>query len=181
MAQPSIVERRPRKRIYQGDPLTEAPPPEVTAIIERHVGQRDSLITVLQELQAVFGYLPERPLKHLSRGLGIPLSRIYGVATFYNQFRLTPPGKHLVRTCRGTACHVGGSPAILEAMKNHLGVGEEQTTADGLFTLQTVACMGCCSLAPVMTVTDATFGRMTPEAAVAALEKIRATAQPAGA
>ena len=173
MAQPATAERRPRKHVYQGDPLAEPPPPQVAEIIQRYQGKRDSLITVLQEVQGAFGYLPERPLRYLARGLGIPLSRVYGVATFYNQFRFSPPGKYVIRVCRGTACHVSQSPAILAAMSEHLGIGEDQTTPDGLFTLQTVACMGCCSLAPVITVNDATFGRMTPESAVGTLGKIR--------
>lgn len=173
MAQPAIAEKRPRKHVYQADTLAEPPPPKVAEIIQRHAGKRDALITVLQEIQAAFGYLPERPLRYVARGLGIPLSRIYGVATFYNQFRFDSPGKYVVRTCRGTACHVSHSPLILAALKEHLGVGEDQTTSDGVFTLQTVACMGCCSLAPVIAVNDTTFGRMTPESAIETLEKIR--------
>ncbi len=173
MAQSVVSEKRPRKHVYQADPLGEPPPPKVAEIIERHIGQRDALITVLQELQEAFGYLAERHLRYVSQGLGIPLSRIYGVATFYNQFRFSAPGKYVVRVCRGTACHVSHSPAILVALKAHLGIGEDQTTADGVFTLQTVACMGCCSLAPVITVGDTTFGRMTPESAVETLERVR--------
>jgi NADH-quinone oxidoreductase subunit E len=153
--------------------LAEPPPPEVAEIIARHADRRDGLITVLQEIQALFGYLPERHLRHAARGLAVPLSRVYGVATFYNQFRFSPSGKYVLRTCRGTACHVSGSPAILAALKTHLGIGEDQTTPDGLITLQTVSCMGCCSLAPVITVDDATFGRMTPETAIETVERIR--------
>lgn len=174
MATPIDTGRRLRKHVYQGDPLAEPPPPKLAEIIQRHVGKRDALIAALQEIQAAFGYLPERHLRHVAFGLGIPLSRIYGVATFYNQFRFDAPGKHVVQVCRGTACHVSRSPAILAALKEHLGIGEEQTTPDGVFTLQTVACMGCCSLAPVMCVDDTTFGRMTPESAIEALEKVRA-------
>ncbi len=173
MAESAVAEKRPRKHIYLADPLAEAPPPKVAEIIQRHVGKRDALITALQDVQAAYGYLPERPLRYLARGLGIPLSRLYGVATFYNQFRFDTPGKYVVRTCRGTACHVSRSPAILAALKEHLGIGEDQTTPDGTFTLQTVACMGCCSLAPVIAVNDVTFGRMTPESAIETLEKIR--------
>ncbi len=173
MAQPAVGDRRPRKHIYQGDPLAEPPPAKVAEIVQRHAGKRDALITVLQEVQGAYGYLPERPLRHVARGLGIPLSRIYGVATFYNQFRFDSPGKYVVRTCRGTACHVSRSPAILAALKEHLGIGEDQTTPDGVFTLQTVACMGCCSLAPVITVNDTTFGRMTPDRAIEVVEQVR--------
>ncbi len=173
MPQSAITQVRPRKNVYRADPLAEPPPPEVADIIARHAGNRDGLITVLQELQGHFGYLPERHVRYAARGLGIPLSRIYGVATFYSQFRFTPSGQHVVRVCRGTACHVGGSPPILTELKSYLKIGEDQTTPDGLFTLQTVACMGCCSLAPVMTINDSTFGKMTPEAAVETLERVR--------
>jgi len=173
MTQQAAGEHRSKKHAYTVGPLAGAPPPEVVEILARHVGKRDSLISVLQEIQAKFGYLPERPLRYAAHGLGIPLSRVYGVATFYNQFRFAASGKHIIRTCRGTACHVSGSPDILAALKAHLGVGEDQTTSDGLFTLQTVACMGCCSLAPVITVDDDTFGRITPQSAIEAIEKVR--------
>ncbi len=166
--------KRQKKRLYEPDPLAEPPPPAVVEIVARHQGRRDALIAVLQDLQDAFGYLPERPLRYAARGLGIPLSRIYGVATFYNQFRFAAPGQHRVQICRGTACHVSHSPAILAAVKSHFDVAEDQTTADGIFTLQTVACMGCCSLAPAMMVDETVYGRMTPEGAVEILEKIRA-------
>ena len=163
-----------RKHLYRGDPLAEPPPAALAEIIARYVGKRDGLISVFQEIQGKYGYLPELHLKHVSRGLGIPFSRIYGVATFYNQFRFSAPGRHIVRVCRGTACHVGNSDGLLATIKSHLLIDEDQTTPDGEFTLQTVACMGCCSLAPVMTVNDATFGKITPEKAVETLERVRA-------
>lgn len=171
---PSGTEKRPRKHVYEPDTLADPPPAAVAEIVARHLGRRDALIAVLQDLQDAFGYLPERPLRYAARGLGIPLSRIYGVATFYNQFRFSAPGQHKIQVCRGTACHVSHSPAILAAVKAHLGVGEDQTTADGAFTLQTVACMGCCSLAPAMMVDETVYGRMTPDGAVTLLDKIKA-------
>ncbi len=174
MPQSAITQVRPRKNVYRADPLAEPPPPAVAEIVARHQGRRDALIAVLQDLQDAFGYLPERPLRYAARGLGIPLSRIYGVATFYNQFRFAAPGRHRVQICRGTACHVSHSPAILAAVKDHFAVAEDQTTADGAFTLQTVACMGCCSLAPAVMVDETVYGRMTPAAAVELLEKVRA-------
>jgi NADH-quinone oxidoreductase subunit E len=174
MAQLDVGERRPRKHIYRGDVLVEPPPPEVEAVVARHASSRDGLVTVLQEIQTLFGYLPERHLRYAARGLGLPLSRVCGVASFYSQFRFSPSGEYVIRTCRGTACHVGESKAILTALKTHLNIGEDQTTTDGKFTLQTVACMGCCSLAPVLTINGGTFGKITPESAVDTIEKVRA-------
>jgi NADH-quinone oxidoreductase subunit E len=153
---------RPRKTVYLGDPLAEPPPPELLAILERHRGRGDVLVTVLQQIQAQYGYLPERSVRYASRELGIPLARLYGVATFYNQFRFTPPGRIQLQVCCGTACHVGGAPAIVERLKTHLQIAENQTTPDGIFTLQTVFCVGCCSLAPVVIASGAAHGRMTP-------------------
>ncbi len=147
----------------------------VERILTQHQGaSRDALIPILQEVQEAEGYLSREAVIQISKHLKLPASKIYGVATFYNQFRFQPPGKHVVQVCRGTACHVNRSPAVLAALKEHLGIGEDQTTPDGEFTLQTVACLGCCSLAPVMTVQETTFGRMTPGGAVETLQKIRA-------
>jgi NADH-quinone oxidoreductase subunit E len=168
--------RLPRTHVYRPDPLTAPPPPELAAILEHHRGRPDALITVLEEVQHHYGYLPERELEYTARELDFPLSRVYGVATFYNLFQLTPPGRYLVRVCTGTACHVGRSGEILDRLKGQLGIGEDQTTPDGLFTLQTVACMGACSLAPVMSINDRIEGRMTPEAAWGTLDDLRADA-----
>ena len=158
-----------RKNVYRGDPLSEPPPAELTAILSRHRGEPDALITALEEIQRHYGYLAENHLRYLARDLGFPLARIFGIATFYNFFRLSPPGEHLVRVCRGTACHVNQSQAILTHLSEQLGVDVGETTADGRFTLQTVACVGACSLAPVVVVDDETHGRMTPEEAWSAL------------
>jgi NADH-quinone oxidoreductase subunit E len=165
-----------RKHIYQGDPLTAPPPPELAAILDRYRGQPDALITVLEEIQSHYGYLPEQPLRYTARELGFPLSRVYGVATFYNLFHFNPPGRYIVRVCKGTACHVNLSAEILAHLKEKLGINEDQTTPDGLFTLQTVACMGACSLAPVLVINDVTYGRMTPEKAWEALSALRTEA-----
>ena len=152
-----------RKFIYRGDPLAAPPPPELAAILARHRGQPDALITVLEDIQRQYGYLGQNHLQSPSRELAFPLARVYGVVTFYNLFRLNPPGKHQVRVCRGTACHVNHSAAILSRLENELGIGVDETTPDGLFTLQTVACVGACSLAPVLVVDEQTYGRMTPD------------------
>lgn len=158
-----------RKVVYQGDPLLEAPPAELAAILDRHRGQADGLITVLEEIQRHYGYLGKDQLRHVARELAFPLARVYGVATFYNLFLFTPPGKYQVRVCRGTACHVNHSGEILAHLAQKLGIAVDETTADGRFTLQTVACVGACSLAPVVVVDDQALGRMTPEAAWQAL------------
>jgi NADH-quinone oxidoreductase subunit E len=165
-----------KKHIYRGDSIVEPPPPELVTILERHRNQPDALITVLEEIQHHYSYLPKQHLEHTARELGFPLSRIFGVITFYNLFQLTPPGRYQVRVCKGTACHVGGSGAILGHLKEQLGIEEDETTPDGLFTLQTVACVGACSLAPIQVVNDRTYARMTPQKAWEALEHLRAEA-----
>jgi NADH:ubiquinone oxidoreductase subunit E len=164
-----------RKYAYRGDPLVE-PPPELAAILARHRGERDGLITALEEIQRHYGFLGQDQLRYAARELGFPLARVYGVATFYNLFLFEPPGEVLVRVCRGTACHVNQADGILHHLCEKLEIGVDETTPDGRFTLQTVACVGACSLAPVVVVGDETHGRMTPDAAWAALE-----AQPSGA
>jgi NADH:ubiquinone oxidoreductase subunit E len=166
-----------KKNIYRGDGLVDPPPPELAAILDRHRGHPDALITVLEEIQHHYGYLPKQQLEYTARELGFPLSRIYGVVTFYNLFQLTPPGRYQVRVCKGTACHVGHSDAISKHLQENLGIGEDETTPDKLFTLQSVACVGACSLAPVMVVNERTYARMTPEKAWDALEHLRAEAR----
>jgi len=120
-----------------------------------------SVIPLLQQIQEKYGYLSESNLTRVSEYTHTPLSRVYGVATFYSQFRLTHPGKHLVRVCQGTACHVLGAVEIMDHFKEQLGIDEDGTTADGLFTLESVRCLGCCSLAPVVMIDDETYGRLT--------------------
>lgn len=162
-----------KKHIYRGEAQVEPPSPELVAILDRHRGQPDALITVLEEIQHHYGFLPREQLEHTACELGFPLSRIYGVVTFYNLFQLTPPGRYQVRVCKGTACHVGNYQAILDHLKGHLEIDEDQTTPDNLFTLQTVACVGACSLAPVMVVNERTHARMTPDKALNALLHLR--------
>lgn len=120
-----------------------------------------SVIPLLQQIQEKYGYLSESNLRRASEYTHAPLSTIYGVATFYSQFRLTHPGKHLVRVCQGTACHVLGAVEIMDHFKEQLGIDEDGTTTDGLFTLESVRCLGCCSLAPAMMIDDETYGRLT--------------------
>lgn len=122
---------------------------------------RSSLIALLQDVQEVYGYLPEDQLKAIAEYIGIPFSTVYGVATFYNQFRLTPLGKNVIRVCRGTACHVKNSANILTAIETELKIQAGQTTRDKLFTLETVACIGACSIAPVVNINEEYYGRIT--------------------
>lgn len=133
----------------------------------------DSLITVLQKAQEIYGYLPRDVMYYVAERLGTTPAEVMGVATFYAQFRLTPKGKYLVMSCQGTACHVNGSERVSAAVSKYLGIENGQTTADGLFTLEHVACLGCCSLAPVIMINGEAYGNLTPERAIAILKEIR--------
>ncbi|MBN1335434.1 MAG: NADH-quinone oxidoreductase subunit NuoE [Deltaproteobacteria bacterium] len=139
----------------------------------RYDGAPGELIPLLQSAQDHFGYIPRRAIQHIAGVTGIPESSVYGVITFYNQFRLQPMGKHVIRTCVGTACHVSGSRMLIDAIQDELGIEVGGTTRDGLFTLFTVACLGCCSLAPVMMVNNETHGRLTPASVRRILRGIR--------
>jgi len=132
-----------------------------------------SLIPLLQKTQENFGYLPREALEEISRYLKVPLTRVYGVATFYAQFRFEPLGKYVVRICHGTACHVNGAVNISQAIKEEVGIEEGQTTEDGLITLERVACLGCCSLAPVIMINDKVFGKLTPEKVRKLMKKLK--------
>ena len=125
-------------------------------------GRAGDLIPMLQTIQDRLGYLPEEALMEISRMTGTPAASVFGVATFYAQFRLRPVGKHIIKICTGTACHVRGSHKILNDLENRLHVEPDQTTDDRLFTLQTVACFGACALAPVVVVDESVNGRMNP-------------------
>jgi len=128
----------------------------------RYDGAPGELIPLLQSAQDHFGYIPRRAISYISSVTGISESDVYGVITFYSQFRLQPMGKYVVRACAGTACHVSGAKTIIETIEDELGIEVGDTTEDGLFTLNTVACIGCCSLAPVIMINDDTHGRLTP-------------------
>lgn len=146
---------------------------KVCEILDRFDRDGSRLIPILQAVQAEYRYLPEEILTYVATSLGLPPARVFGVATFYAHFTLVPKGKHVVRLCDGTACHVKKSIPILEALRKRLGlVGERQTTEDMLFTVETVSCLGACGLAPVMVVDEDVFGQQTPESAVAVIEKI---------
>lgn len=153
---------RPRKIVYRGDPQAEPPPPDLREVLDRYRGRRELPVSLLHEIQALRGYLPQRAMHQAARALGIPLARLHGLATFHRQFRFTPPGRYSIQVCRGTACHVAGSAGILERIGATLGIGQEETTGDKLFSLQAVACVGSCSMAPLMVVNGAVHPSLTP-------------------
>ena len=133
--------------------------------LETYAEVPGSLIAILQETQEAYGYLPMDVMEHIAQRTGTPIATIVGVATFYAQFRLEPVGKYLIMLCQGTACHVNGSELISAAIEDELGIKSGQTTSDGLFTLEHVACLGCCSLSPVMMINGTTYGSLTPDKA----------------
>lgn len=133
--------------------------------VAKHGYGEGALIPVLQAIQLEEGFLSEESIQEVSKRLNLPVSRVYGVATFYSQFRLHKCGRHSIKVCHGTACHVAGADSITEALKEELGVDEGETTSDEKFTLGSVACLGCCSLAPVMMIDDKTYGRLSADKA----------------
>jgi NADH-quinone oxidoreductase subunit E len=130
------------------------------AVLERYQGNPGALIAVLQDAQAEFGYLPEAVMLQVAEHRGVPLSIVYGVATFYAQFRLKPQGKNVFKVCNGTACHIAGADRVTNVLEEELGIASGETTEDLSATLETVACLGCCSLAPVVMVGERTYGRL---------------------
>ena len=154
--------------------LTEKELREVDAIIVEYGGKKSSLIAIMQDIQSTYRYLPKEILLYLAKKLDISEAKIYSVATFYENFSLEPKGKNLIKVCDGTACHVKHSLPILNAIRKTLELSDDQkTTDDGLFTVETVACLGACGLAPVITVNDKVHAAMTPDAAVALLSGMR--------
>ena len=134
----------------------------LSAVLDEYGTMPGSLITVLQKAQAIYGYLPQDVLSEIAAKMNIPVARVYGVATFYTQFRFTPVGKYFIQLCKGTACHVNGADTIARIIREELGIDDGETTGDGLFSLKCVACLGCCSLSPVMMINGETYGSLTP-------------------
>jgi NADH:ubiquinone oxidoreductase subunit E len=132
-------------------------------VFSRYEGEKHELIPILQDVQNKFRYLPAATIDEIARFLHISRSAVYGVITFYAQFRLKPVGKKIIRVCRGTACHVRGARKVITEIEKRLGITDGQTTADREYTLETVACIGACALAPTMTIDNETFGKMTPK------------------
>lgn len=142
-------------------------------VIEKFKGVKGKLIPLLQHTQDIYGYIPREAFVKLHEETGLEINEMYGVATFYSQFRLTPAGKHIIKMCHGTACHVQHVSAITDELLDVLEVKDGETTADGLFTVETVACLGCCSLAPVMMIDNETYGKLTPKQAIKIVKEIR--------
>jgi NADH-quinone oxidoreductase subunit E len=153
------------KEIYQNaedGKNREITPSAFNVALWKYRGEEGALIPLLQAAQDQYSYIPESAIYRISAVTGITASEIYGVVTFYKQFKLSPPGKYIIRVCDGTACHVNGSTTILNVLEEILKIKIDETTEDNLFTLQSVACLGCCSLAPVMVINDETYGRLNP-------------------
>lgn len=150
-------------------------------ILDKYEGQKGSLISILQDVQEYYNYLPIEALNYVAKETGIKPAKIHGVATFYTQFRLKPIGENLIMLCQGTACHVNGSKSIEEAIYDELKIKEGETTEDNLFTLINVACLGCCSLSPVMMINDETYGKLTPDKTRGILREIKEKQKAKGA
>jgi len=131
-------------------------------VLEDYADQRGAVIPVLQKAQEIYGWLPKKVLQIVAKGMGVPLSQVYGVVTFYSQFYLERRGKHIIRQCDGTACHVRGAAGIVEAVENRLGIKAGETTSDYRYTFEVVYCLGSCGLAPVAMIDDQVVGHLLP-------------------
>jgi len=136
---------------------------QVRQVLKKYGDDKSALIDVLHDTQSVVGYLPEEALEEIHKGLGVPLSRVYSVATFFKAFSLVPRGRHLINVCMGTACHVRGSDKVLAQMEKELGIKSGEITPDLKFTLETVNCVGACALGPMVVIGENYHGEMTPE------------------
>ena len=143
-------------------------------VLDKYADVKGSLISILQKTQEVYGYVPIDAVYHIAERTGLSPAKIMGVATFYAQFRFQAVGKYLIMLCKGTACYVNGADRIADAVMEELGIGDNETTADGLFSLSLVSCLGCCSLAPVMMINEDTYGSLTPEKVIKILRDIKA-------
>jgi NADH-quinone oxidoreductase subunit E len=146
---------------------------ELAPVLGKYAKVPGSLITILQKTQDIYGYLTMDAIQYIAEQTGIKAAKVYGVATFYTQFRLKPIGKYLIMLCQGTACHVNGSKMIEEALCEELEIKDGETTSDGLFTLNNVACLGCCSLSPVVMINDETYGKLTKESIRKIIKEIK--------
>ncbi len=149
----------------------------IDSVLNEYANIKGSLITILQKTQDIYGYLPEDAIRKISEATGIAESEIMGVGTFYTQFRFQPVGKYLIMLCQGTACHVNSSELILDTIRDELGIEDGETTPDGLFSLKCVACLGCCSLSPVMMINDNTYGSLTPDKTKKILKQLKEAAE----
>lgn len=147
--------------------------PELRSFIQLHKDDKGPLMPIMQKAQELFGYLSLETQTVIAEGLGIPVSEVYGVATFYAQFSLEPKGQYVIGVCTGTACYVKGAAAVLEEVEKQLGVTKGRTSKDGVFTIQDTRCLGCCGLAPVMVINDDVYGRLVPADVPGILEKYK--------
>ena len=145
----------------------------IDPVLEKYGNNSGNLITILQKAQEIYGYLPTDVIYKVAEQTGSTPAKVMGVATFYTQFRLKPVGKYLIMLCKGTACHVNGADRIETALSEELGISDGETTDDGLFSIKNVACLGCCSLSPVMMINDETYGSLTPEQAVGIIRELK--------
>lgn len=151
------------KMAFRGTPKQER---ELRRFIRKHKDQPGAMMPVLQEAQGIYGYLPREVQEIIAEEMKVPLSEVFGVATFYSQFTLTPKGEHSISVCLGTACYVKGADKILAAIEEHLGIKAGECTPDGFYSIESCRCLGACGLAPVMTVDGEVYGKVTPESAV---------------
>jgi NADH:ubiquinone oxidoreductase subunit E len=154
---------------------------EIEAIIERYGAERRHAISILQDIQARFHYLPKDALRHVAARLRIPLMDLYSLATFYNCFSLTPRGEHVIQVCLGTACHLKGGTRLVEALERELGVREEEVTPDGRLSFKTVRCLGACALAPLVVIDERYHPKMTQRKLTQILARLRRVSEPAEA
>lgn len=145
----------------------------IDAVVQSYSAEKSALIAILQEIEDMYGYLPAWTLKRVSEKLDVPLIQVYGVASFYDAFHLTPRGKNLIRVCLGTACYLRGSGRALETLEKELGIKDGETTPDLEFSLQSVRCLGACALAPVMVIGDRYFDKITPAKVSRVLKQVR--------
>ena len=146
---------------------------EVLEIIQKNKDRKGPLMTILQQVNSAFNYLPENALQYISQELGYPLSHIFKIATFYSSLSIVPRGKHIINVCMGTACYVRGSGRLMERLSDLLNIKEKETTPDMLFTLQSVRCIGCCGLAPAVMSGDNVYGKLTPKDIPGIIEKYK--------
>jgi NADH-quinone oxidoreductase subunit E len=167
------VQRNTSSAATVEDPGLSADLSLLMPLIRKYQAKKGNMIPLLQGTQNLFGFIPEGAFELISEHTGLNINEMYGVATFYAQFRLKPVGKIIIRICHGTACHVQNANMISDAIEEALQIKDGETTSDGLFTLESVACLGCCSLAPVMMIGDESFGKLTGKSAVQVIKEIK--------
>ena len=155
--------------------MTESVPEysEVDKIVKRYSCEKSALIAILQEIENLYSYLPDWALRHVSERLDVPMIQVYGVASFYKAFHLTPRGKHLIRVCLGTACHVRGGQRVIEELERKLNIGVGESTKDLNFTLERVNCLGCCALGPIVMIDENYYGHMFPAKVVSLIKQFQ--------